>query len=283
MKRLDQRPPERAGEMRAVGRALGVDLRRALLSPVFLLSVGVMLLWMYLNCAEILNDGMMRSFYTLADYLFFAVADVNGNLTPLLLAIAVIPFSWSYCQDKNCGYLEQAAERVGFPAYARARALAVGIAAFLAMELALALFTGYLACLGILPAVEGRTSGAGAFTDIAAMGNFPLYYLYRAVLSGLGSVLAAEFGLLVTVWLPNAYMAFILPLLACYVGDILVDIFFELFDLRLRFISPSFLLFGQPAFQSLHASFFWCAGLLLALSLLCGVRFRAGVERRRGK
>lgn len=70
MKRLDQRPPERAGEMRAVGRALGVDLRRALLSPVFLLSVGVMLLWMYLNCAEILNDGMMRSFYTLADYLF---------------------------------------------------------------------------------------------------------------------------------------------------------------------------------------------------------------------
>ena len=96
-------------------------------------------------------------------------------------------------------------------------------------------------------------------------------------------MLAAEFGLLVTVWLPNAYMAFILPLLACYVGDILVDILFELFDLRLGFISPSSLLFGQPAFQSLHASFFWCAGLLLALSVLCGIRFRAGIERRRGK
>lgn len=266
--------------MKAMRRALGVELRRSVLSLTFLVGAGVMLLWMYLNCAEKLNDSVMRSFYTVADQLFFATAS-QGNLSPLILAIAAIPYAWSYCQDRGSGFLDQAAERVGYPMYGSAKALAVGVSAFLAFQAALALFTVYLFCLGI-PASSYTSAYTGPYTIIAAEGHFLGYYLCRAMLSGLTCVLAAEFGLMLTAYIPNPYMAFILPLLVHYMLEMLLESLSGFFQLNLVTILPDVILFGQP-YVSEVLSFVWSAGMMLLLSILCGRCFCGRIERGHGK
>lgn len=261
--------------MKALGRALRVDLRRSVLSVTFLLSVGVLLLWMYLNCVETLNNPARANFNTVTAELYDATSSM-GSLSPLLLAVAAITYAWSYCQDLSSGFLGQAAERVGLPAYGTARALTVGISAFLAFQLAMALFTGYLFSQG-MPATA-RQSIVGPYTIISIENGFLPYYLCRATLSGLTCVLAAEFGLMLTAYLPNPHMAFILPLLAYYIVDMLMDTLINMFQLPLKMITPQAILFWQ-VFESPWLSFVWSAGWMLLLSVLCGRCFCGKVER----
>lgn len=84
--------------MRALGRALGVDLRRSLLSGAFFLTVALMLAWMCFNSAHYLFNPAMWSQISAPKMLFNATCTSLG-LAPLLFAIATVPYAWSFLQD----------------------------------------------------------------------------------------------------------------------------------------------------------------------------------------
>ena len=116
--------------MKALGRALGVDLRRSVLSGAFLLTVVLMLAWMCFNSAHYLFNPIRWGQISAAKMLFNATCTSLG-LAPLLFAIATVPYAWSFLQDRESGFENQAMERVGFWAYGFAKILSVALSAFL--------------------------------------------------------------------------------------------------------------------------------------------------------
>ena len=131
--------------MRALGRALGVDLRRSLLSGAFFLTVALMLAWMCFNSAHYLFNPAMWSQISAPKMLFIATCTSLG-LAPLLFAIATVPYAWSFLQDRESGFENQAVERVGFWAYGFAKVLSVALSAFLAAAVSIGLFVGRFSC-----------------------------------------------------------------------------------------------------------------------------------------
>lgn len=221
----------------------------------------------------------MHNFYCVADYMSMATVG-NGNLSFLILAIAALPYAWSYCQDKESGFLDSVLERVGIQAYSRARVVSVAASAFLAVQFALLLFAGFLLFQQV-PATALTADGTGPYTQIAAEGNFLLYYFVRATLTGLTCGLAAEFGLAVTVIITNVHIAFIIPLLGFYAVYIIQMILWELFSFNFEGMWI-YSFFGLP-FQNRIISFFWSAEWILLLTVLSGWYFCKKLRKETGK
>ena len=68
--------------MKALGRALGVDLRRSVLSGAFLLTVVLMLAWMCFNSAHYLFNPIRWGQISAAKMLFNATCTSFGFGTP---------------------------------------------------------------------------------------------------------------------------------------------------------------------------------------------------------
>lgn len=107
-----------------------MDLRRSLLSGAFFLTVALMLAWMCFNSAHYLFNPAMWSQISAPKMLFNATCTSLG-LAPLLFAIATVPYAWSFLQDRESGFENQAVERVGFWAYGFAKVLSVALSALL--------------------------------------------------------------------------------------------------------------------------------------------------------
>lgn len=90
----------REASMKALGRALRVDLRRSVLSGAFLLTVVLMLAWMCFNSAHYLFNPIRWGQISAAKMLFNATCTSLG-LAPLLFAIATVPYAWSFLQDRR--------------------------------------------------------------------------------------------------------------------------------------------------------------------------------------
>ena len=92
----------RVGPVKALGRALTVDLRRALVSGRFLLTVGLLLLWQLFNCSGTLlsaNEWTKSS----AVYAFnFAISN-QEVLADLLLPLAALPYAGASSRTGRVG------------------------------------------------------------------------------------------------------------------------------------------------------------------------------------
>lgn len=96
--------------------------------------------------------------------------------TYLLLVIATISYAWSYCLDKDSGYLEQVVGRVGIRAYSVSKAIATAVSAFLACIIAMAIYTIFLYSYFQGQDPIGALSGV-AYLDTAGAGKTGLYFL----------------------------------------------------------------------------------------------------------
>ena len=208
--------------MKALRRALKVDLHRAVFSRAFLLTVLLLMGWLFFNLLFYTENVWTR--VDIVTQLNSATSGAFG-LAELLLAIATVPYAWSYVQDRNSGFEAQALQRVGFRAYGFSKILSVGLSAFLAAITSIALFLGilYARGLNVLPSHPLSESG---YIWIIPNGGVFLYYLVHAVVTGLGAAMAAVVALAVSTMVPNVYVALMSPLLWYYIYQVLCSIFF---------------------------------------------------------
>ena len=170
-------------------------------------------------------------------------------------------------QDFADIFFLQAVERVGLPAYGAARAIAVAVSAFLAAVAALAAFLLLLAALRLPePDLHDLRDGI-AYLDLVARGKPMLYFTVRIVIIGLACSFAAEFGLMVTAFFPNAYVAILSPILLYYLQEILG----KLIHMEIRWYLVR-VIFGQT-YDNEMESFYWAVGYLTVATILCGWAF----------
>lgn len=268
--------------MRALGRALRVDLCRSVLSRAFALTVALMLAWMCCNSAHYLFDPYMWSQISAPLMLNRATCTPMG-LTPLLFAVATVPYTWSFLQDRESGFENQALERVGFWAYGFAKVLSVALSAFLAATVAIGLFLLALSTLGLLES-KARLEGAGGYLDLAASGHVVGYYLARITVTGLSCSLASVFGLMMTAMIPNVFVGLLAPLVGYYLYTVVHMIL--CFITHSVWISRAFSLDGvlfDQTFESPGFSLLWASVLLLTMTALCAKGFLGRLRKELGQ
>lgn len=267
--------------MRALGRAMGVDLRRSVLSGAFLLTVALMIAWMCFNSAHYLFNPDRWSQVSAPKMLFNATCTSLG-LAPLLFAIATVPYAWSFLQDRESGFENQAVERVGFWAYGFSKILSVALSAFLAAAVAIGLFAVALSLLG-LPETHHSAEGEGGYLAFAASGHAVGYYLARITVTGLSCSLASVFSLMMTAIIPNVFVGLLAPLVGYYLYTVLHMVLS--FIPHARWIYQAFWLNGilfNQTFDSPGFSLLWSTVVLMTMTALCAKGFLGRLRRERG-
>ena len=266
-------------------RALGVDLRRVLLSNRFLLAVGLMLIWLGINGGtDIFVYGFLYSsgIPTVFDR---AMTGVRG-WGMIVLAMATVPYSASYLTDRKSNFDHCAINRAGFPAYAFSRVVSTGLSAFLAMTVAAGIFLASL-CLSGAPidTIPGDgISFNGVYTDLVIQVGPWCYFMVRFILSGLSVAMAAVFALYASTLIPNAYVVLISPLILYYGWDAIISILFRLSDGTLSY-TAYFAIINNITFQVNHNpcfSFLWSTVFLLTLTTLWGRGFILQLRKEQG-
>lgn len=275
-----QAMPAEAGSLR---RALKVDLHRSVISSSFALTVMILILWLAMNSAQYLTSETFLRFCLPESIVNYATTSAS-TFSSLVLVIAAIPYAWSYCQDKDSGFLIQAEQRIGLRIYGLSRVFSVAVSAFLAAVLAMGLFTVFVHTQ--FRGEESRESLANtlAYMTLVAEGNTGLYYLIRFTVTGLTCSMGAVLGLMITAYFPSVYLAYLMPLMAYYFWEIagpwaefgwyhlVRDILCLSEKPNTGWLSAVNVLFWQPLPDDIPA-FFLAAGELLALITLFGFLF----------
>lgn len=259
--------------MCAYFRAFSVELRRSLLSGSSLVMLLLLVAWQFFNVLfNILSNTFeLESWVTLLDW------GNNGWFCDMLLVIATIGYAWSYCQDSECGYRDQALGRVGIGAYCLSKILAVILSAFFTAVVAVGAFALFWYVTDG-PVTDPENVGVSGYLRLVAEGKTGLYLLFRLCHTGLICAWAAVTGLAVSAFVRNTYITILSPLLLYMILNV---------GLRLAgvtFLSrwyPKRIFFEDAIAGNDVASFLWSMFLILDWIFLAGYVFYRKVERRR--
>lgn len=263
----------------ALGRALRVDLRRAILSPRFILTVVLLLLWLLFNGT--FDIFLNKTLFTFGiPYVLNWATTGDFGLGMLNLVIAALPFSASYLADWECGFDRCALGRTGLAAYAQARVIAVALSSFLAFWAAAGIF---LAGLSLTGAPHTFPQLTGEYMDLAIQVGPWCYYLVRLTISGLTCAMAGVFSLFVSTLIPNSYVAMLSPLAACNAYGIIMFLVTKIAGDGgiVRLFSLDYIISYQVSSLS-GFSFLWAVVFQLTVIVLCGKGFSHRLRKEHG-
>lgn len=252
--------------MRALTRTLWVELQRSILSVAFCLQTLLLLIWMYLNCFDILSSKWLQSFYCWQSVLNLATTN-SLNFASLLMIIGTVSFAWSYCTDHSCGYLGQVTQRIRITTYGISKFAAVIVSSFLSAGIAVLIFSLLLQAWSFPKDVAKTLTGTAAYLTLVAEGKTALYLISRCLITALSCSLAAALAVTISAYLKNLYAAILSPLLLYLSVDALLALIRADGKLFLRNI-----LFSQ-CFQDDMKSVLWAACCILDVVVLCGCLF----------
>ena len=254
-------------------RALTLELRRAICSMRFLLSVLFVLIWAFLNVIEAVKTYNHATFAGIIQLIRLGL-EGHESTGPVLLAISTLPYSFSYIAEKECGFQQQLMARVSVMTYGISKTIATFISAFLMGATALIVFIFTLSTAGIPHTVR--------FDEVentyAVWAGW--YYVAKSCLVGLVCGQAALFSLMIMARISNAYVGFLSPLIGYYLADCILNLVSRIAPSPLwSLVSPMQLFFGQPL-SNVKLSYLWTVLVLLALSVCFSIRFlmRIGKE-----
>ncbi len=253
-------------------RALRIDLRRSISSGSFCITVLLLIIWLIINCSDVLFHKGFRMLTSLPEMLNVATID-QINIAYLLFAIAPFCYAWSYYTDCACSFAIQAIERVGVENYALSKVISTAVSAFLAAIAAMSIFSLFLCILHLPYPDKDIVANKVAYLQIVADGKIWLYLLVRFIITGLTCSFAAVFSLTVSSFLPNRYVAILSPLMFYYFTETLLDILAAGTSFRLSFNA-----FYQVINDS-YLSAIWTVGYFLLLILLSGWIFCVRLRR----
>ena len=261
----------RCADRHTFGWALATELRRAIFSMRFLLGVVLILGWACFHAVESVEHYDHAVFAGVVQLIRLGL-EGHQSTGPVLLAIATIPYAFSYLTEKECGFQQQAMERIGVMSYGICKAIAVFLSAFLMGAAALWGFVGILSVLGIPHTVRYEEVKDTYAMLVVTMGP-GWYYAAKSFLVGLVCGQAALFSLMILTWLPNAYVGFLAPLIGYYTVECILNLLIRIASGSFwRLVSPAQVLFGQPV-QDPRLGFLWTVLVLTGLSLFFMVCF----------
>lgn len=191
--------------------AFKADLRRAFQSFSFLLSVliafGVLfrpllsnwLAWGFrgvsANAMELLSEPLALS-----------------SFTPFAVLFCVLPYSISFCEDVNSGYIRPIVARIGMKRYIRNRIISVICSGALAIGLPFAIIV-ILCVVGATQPITLDTINwlSPVWASLAGNMNGTWMYVVRIILAMAFGAAWATFGLCVSTLISNRYVTLIAP------------------------------------------------------------------------
>lgn len=264
------------------GRALRLELRRAICSGRFWLGVGLMVLWLGFNAAQAVGSYSGAVFAGVPILIRLAT---NGKFStgPVLLAIATIPYAFSYLTERECGFQQQAITRVGQQNYGICKAIAIFFSGFFMGATALIAFVILMSAIGI-PHTVRYDEVKYSYAILAATMGPGWYYAVKLLHIGLVCGQAAGFSLLIMTWIPNAYVGFLSPLIGYYLYECILSLLSEVIykPLLWRMVSADALLAGTTADDPLF-NYLWTVSLLSVVALCFGMCFTSRLEKELAK
>ena len=192
----------REAGVRALGRALGVDLRRSLLSGAFFLTVALMLAWMCFNSAHYLFNPAMWSQISAPKMLFNATCTSLG-LAPLLLPSPRCPTPGASSRTGRAALRIRRWNGWASGPMALPRSCLWPCRPSWRRRCPLACSWGRFSCW-VCRKLSPPWKGEG-YLGFAASGHTVGYYLARITITGLSCSLASVFGLMMTAIIRNVF------------------------------------------------------------------------------
>jgi hypothetical protein len=251
---------------------LGQDLRRTVLSKVFLISV------VGLVCTNLITLFDELQQYTTADIeiisvLYIEVLMSYRDFNNVFLLFAAIPGATLFCSDWDNRYIRFSIMRSNKRIYAAGKATACFLSAVLTEFIAewltaLALMTKY-------PLYFQSGSSFGDFDMLITPEGTPIYlllvFLFKSFCAGFLSVAALWFSTKIT----NMFVTLATPMLFYYLIEVL-DFFFRFpSKLSIDYLIKAEIIFGNPVYSTLYT-----LGVFLVLSVIFGFMFAKSCKRR---
>lgn len=192
-------------------KALKVDLKRALLSFSFWLSV---VLTFCILFRPLLSNWMAWGFRGVnADAMELLSEPLAlSSFTPFSVLFCVLPYSISFCEDYNSGYLRAIVVRIGVTRYSSNRIISAMVSGALALGIPLAVIV-LLCMLSSTQSIDQATIDwlSPIWVPLAKNMNGTWMYVVRVLLAMVFGATWAVFGLFVSTVIPNRYVTLIAP------------------------------------------------------------------------
>lgn len=229
----------------------------------FFLTIGSCIFGIYPNIKYANDSGALR--------LFFYAHSVGSTSIYSLIAplIAAIPYSYSYCIDKQSGFLNYIYIRETKHKYAISRIISNALAGGIVLALPLLII---LISVCIFFPIKSAYLGSvvGAFANIFFKSQI-MYIFILIVLSFIFGMIYATIGLAISAFTNNKYLAIVFPFFVYLIPAIIFPIF------GLDAIEPSTTLIPHANVNTTESMIFIQLGLLLIIST---VSFYKGVFRK---
>jgi len=185
------------------------DLKKALLSSRFFLSaivVFVILIRSMINYHVLLWHVFDRL------YLLTIPMALSG-FAPFAAIFAVIPYTTSFCDDYNSGYIKVILTRIGPKKYMNSKILSVAISGAAAIGIPFFLIFSLITLIGIPTTLENLSEAylGNSWFPYIAIGGGTLVLVAKLLLSMLFGAVWALVGLAVSSWFTNRYVTIIAP------------------------------------------------------------------------
>jgi len=185
------------------------DVKNAIFSTRLYLSATVVL---FILIRSMINYHVLL--WHLFDRLYLLTIPMAlSGFVPFAAIFAIIPYSTSFCDDYNSGYIKVILSRIGSKRYMNARILSVAISGAAAIGIPFFLIFSLITLIGIPTTQENLSQFylGLSWLPYVAIGGGTLVLAAKLLLSILFGAVWALVGLAVSSWFTNRYVTIIAP------------------------------------------------------------------------
>lgn len=246
----------------------GYLTKKAIFNKGMLLAAGIPILMLYCE----LFFGWGKFFFVIQNPEYYNGLTIMGEVFALSIYVTFagmfpgIPYGFSLLEERNSGYLRFILQRMPAKRYICSKMLTVGISgavSTLIPYLAIAVPVGLVTLHSAVPPYEVLTFTL-RWEMVAAVHGDGMVYLLKGILMVLFGILWAEVTLLLSLFVKNKYIAFVLP----FILFELIWILFPTNDLN-----PVYLIRSDSGADDLALGWSFAAFLLYIVLVLVGIYF----------
>ncbi|MCL1853518.1 MAG: hypothetical protein FWF88_10915 [Peptococcaceae bacterium] len=267
--------------MRELVGYLRVDLKRAFVSPIFLLAAIGMALLLYISVDPEIKLAHMRDYPQQVIYLY--ETSLSYGFGQIALILGALPFGASFCLDWNHQFLKLLVIRADMARYATSKVFVCFLSGFSAIVLGQILFILILSIGFPLADPHSGTFENLSFSTygfLLQQGHYALYFLFPVVAFGLGAAFYALMALLISTRIQNVFVVLTSPIIVMTLLQMLIGILNRIVDLPF-WANPMFLLHGRfDQMPTLWASIAYQVGGIGLLSAGSGVIIALQMKRK---
>lgn len=258
----------------------GMNLKQIVTSKSFVYSIVAIIAVLVITLIELKlttngEPDVCSNYQMIFDATFFS---------KIVVLLSAMPAVTGFCTDWNTQYIRSVVGRTGVQKYAVHKVFACMTGTFLTVFIAYTTFA--LLLLFKYPMATNAT--VENMSCINPLGSVMLFsptlcLIMRIICFSVSCVLWASFGLAFSVYIPNRFIACTIPLLFCYVVEILTFIEDSSYGIMPRWLLLPLLSktsLSRPIFGNALIDFLYIIFLFVGLSLLVNEVFIHGVERR---